>query len=110
MTSSYEQRNLNITCHLYDFSGLKEYFVTSQTLEQTIPDVVEIDLPRDRFFEKLDPHPTVVAVVKGNALRNLARQHREALYAWNIRGYLGNRGINKAIANTAEKEVGAKSV
>ena len=106
MTSSYEQRNLNITCHLYDFSGLKEYFVTSQTLEQTIPDVVEIDLPRDRFFEKLDPHPTVVAVVKGNALRNLARQHREALYAWNIRGYLGNRGINKAIANTAEKRPG----
>ena len=97
----YEEQNLNIACRLYDFSGLKEYYVTSKTLEQSIPETVELDLPTGCFFEKDDPHPTVIAVVKGNALRDLARQHREALYAWNIRGYLGNQGINKAIGETA---------
>ena len=104
--SRYERLNLNITCRLLDFSQLKEYYVTSKTLEQSIPAVVELDLPEGRFFEKMDPHPTVIAVLRGNALRDLARQHREALYAWNIRGYLGNQGINKAIADTAANRPG----
>ncbi len=104
--TKFQRDGLNISCRLFDFSPLKEYYVTSLTLEQAIPDVVHLDLPRGKYFEKEYPHPTVVAVLKGNALRNLARQHRQALFAWNIRGYLGNRGINKAIAATAADRAG----
>lgn len=101
--ANFEGKGLNIECRLLDFSVLKEYYITSQTLEQRIPAIVELDLPTGRFFETHDPYPTVIAALKGNALRDLSRRHREALYAWNIRGYLGNQGINKAIAETARK-------
>jgi hypothetical protein len=73
-------------------------------LEQSLPDTVELDLPAKQFFYKDKPYPTLVAVVKGNLLQNLSRRYRQALYAWNIRGYLGNRGINQSISETAKDD------
>ena len=87
-----------------DFSELKNYYLRSLSLEESCPDEVTISLPKGSFFEKRDPYKTVVAVIKGNALRNLGKKYRQSLYAWNIRGYLGNRGINQAIQQTAENE------
>jgi hypothetical protein len=46
------------------------------------------------------PFKTLVAVVKGNSLRNLYKRHKQSLYAFNIRGFLGNRGINQDLINT----------
>ena len=62
---------------------------------------VRIRLPEGKWIDKEDPYPTVIAVVKGNALRDLYKKHKEALFAWNIRGYLGGRGINAKIIETA---------
>jgi hypothetical protein len=101
-SKSYEKRIISVKCELYDFSKLKDYYIRSQSVELSGPKEVTIMLPEGRFFEKQQPYPTVVAVVKGNALRNLYQQHKESLYAWNIRGYLGNRGINQEIRETAE--------
>ena len=67
-----------------------------------MPESVYMDLPSNFFFEKSDPYPTVIAIVKGNALRALYGRHKAALYAWNIRGYLGNQGLNKEIVATVE--------
>ena len=100
-TNDYRSAGEPVTCELLDFSRLKDYYVRSLSLEQSIPDLVEIDLPSDQFFYKDTPYPTVVAVVKANSLRNLSLKYKQALYAWNIRGYLGNRGINRAISETA---------
>jgi hypothetical protein len=97
----YTDRGISIECSLYDFPVLKEYFVRSLSLEESVPAEVTVDLPAGQFFEKDIPYPTVVAVLKGNALRSLYLQHKQSLYAWNIRGYLGNRGINHEIADTA---------
>lgn len=97
----YSAIGLPIQCRLLDFGPLKEYCVQSRTLEQSVPSVIELDLPQGRFFEKQSPHKTIVAVIKGNALAGLAKRYRQSLYAWNIRGYLGNRGINQAISRTA---------
>jgi hypothetical protein len=97
----YTDRGISIECSLYDFGSLKEYYVRSLSLEESVPAEVTIDLPAGQFFEKSSPHPTIVAVLKGNALRSLYLRHKQSLYAWNIRGYLGNRGINHEIADTA---------
>jgi hypothetical protein len=97
----YTDAGLAIECSLYDFPALKDYYVGSLSLEESVPAEVAIDLPGGQFFEKEKPYPTVVAVLKGNSLRSLYLQHKQSLYAWNIRGYLGNRGINHEIAETA---------
>jgi hypothetical protein len=102
--AQYRKRGIPIDCQLLDFKGLKDYFLRSLSLEESIPDVVEIELPSNQFFFKERPYPTLVAVVKGNSLRNLSHQFKQALYTWNIRGYLGKRGINQDISDTAEKE------
>jgi hypothetical protein len=94
----------NIRCELYDFQRLKDFYVQAQSLEHGVPPSVSLDLPEGLFFEKLRPRRTLVCVLKGNSLKNLYGKYKESLFAWNIRGYLGNRGINREITTTAEKE------
>ncbi len=98
----FAKENKPIKFYLLDFAGLKDFYIRSLSLEESVPQEVRLPLPRGRFFEKNDPHPTLVTVLKGNALRDLYKRHKEALFAWNIRGYLGNRGINEEIISTAE--------
>ena len=100
--SSFEKQGLPIKCYLLDFQRLKEYYVRSLSLESSIPREVQIHLPKNQYFEKKIPFQTLIAVLKGNTLRDLYKQYKESLFAWNIRGYLGNRGINNIIAETAE--------
>ena len=100
--SRFEKEGLPIKCFLLDFQRLKEYYVRSLSLESSIPREVQIHLPKNQYFEKKIPFQTLIAVLKGNTLRDLYKQYKESLFAWNIRGYLGNRGINNIIAGTAE--------
>lgn len=99
----YLHQDIDVICRLYDFNGLKDFYVRAQSLEESIPVEIELSLPSQRWFIKEMPHRTLITALKGNALRNLYRQHKEALFAFNIRGYLGDRGINKDITNTAQK-------
>ena len=103
-TQSYEKQDLNIACEVIDFSALKELYVQALSLQEVIPEKVELHLPEDKFFIKKEPHPTVIASIKGNALINLFKEHKESLFTYNIRGYLGARGaINKEMRQTIEK-------
>lgn len=104
VNEKYRKDMQPVTCTVYDISGLKDFYIRSQTLEESIPDEVQLQLPRDKWIEKDQPFPTILAIVKGNALRALYQRHKEALFAFNIRGYLGDRGINEAIRTTAEKK------
>jgi hypothetical protein len=100
-SNGYKAKGIRVACHLLDFSEIKALYARTRSLEENIPSEVRLLLPADKWIEKEDPHPTIVAVVKGNALRDLYKKHKEALFAWNIRGYLGGRGINAKIIETA---------
>ena len=97
----YEQSNREVECRLFDLSELKAFYVKTLSQEASIPDKVTISLPKNHWIHMDKPYPTIAAVVKGNLLRNLYAEHREALFAYNIRGYLGDRGINADISRTA---------
>lgn len=102
-SQSYESHDLNIACEVIDFSVLKELYVQALSLQEVIPEKVELHLPADKFFVKKEPYPTVIASIKGNALINLFKEHKESLFTYNIRGYLGARGaINKEMRQTIE--------
>ena len=93
---------VGVSFNLMDFSATKEFYIESQTLEAQVSDLVEFDIPRNKWllFEK--PRRTIVAVVKANTLINLYRKERERIFAVNIRSFLGRKGINKDIVLTAQ--------
>jgi hypothetical protein len=103
INEDYRVRQIPVSCELLDFARIKDYYVRSRSLEASIPDEITMDLPSGRYMEKNDPYPTVVAILRGNALRNLYKRHKESLFAFNIRNYLGNRGINAEIVRTANE-------
>ena len=100
----YEKLNLPIECILYDFTLLKDLVTQAESIEAKIPDFVEFSVPKDQMFIKKDPKLTVVTALKANAVEDLLSQHRDSLFAYNIRTYLGEKGINKDIVKTAEEE------
>ena len=100
----YEKNNLNIECYLYDFTGFKDLVSQAESVEAKIPELVEFFVPEDQMFVKKDPKLTVVTSIKANAIEDLFRQNKDSLFAYNIRTYLGEKGINKEIVKTAEEE------
>jgi hypothetical protein len=96
-----------ITFEVMDFAALKEFYIEAETLEQSIPERVEFQLPQGSFTIKSNPHKTLLGVVKGNALVDLYKKERERLFSYNIRSYLGKKGLNKDIIATAESEPGS---
>ncbi len=96
-----------ISLDVLDFSALKEFYIEAETLEQSIPELVEFQLPQGSFTIKEKPHKTLLAVIKGNALVNLYKKERERLFSYNIRSYLGRKGLNKDIISTAESDPGS---
>lgn len=100
----YEKQDLPIECILYDFSDFKDLVSQVQSVEAKIPDYVEFSIPKDQMFIKQEPKLTVVTALKANAVEDLLRQYKDSLFAYNIRTYLGEKGINKDIVRTAEEE------
>lgn len=98
-----KKKHPNVNFVLYDLYSLKEQFIRSKSLEQAITETVEIQFGRGNFIEKDHPHRTIVAIVKGNTIVNLYRKEREALFAYNIRSFLGKR-VNNPIVETADKD------
>jgi hypothetical protein len=101
--SRFSEKNIPIKCHLVDFSALKEFYVRSQSLEESPPPEVRLQIPSQKFIQMEKPYPTIIAVLKGNSLRNLYSQYNDSLFSWNIRGYLGGRGVNEGIRDTAKE-------
>lgn len=95
-----------VSFDIMDLSALKEFYIEAETLEQNIPESVEFQLPQGSFVIKDRPYKTLLAIVKGNALVGLYKKERERLFSYNIRSYLGKKGLNKEIINTAETNAG----
>lgn len=91
---------------LFDTSELQEIHTEILAYKESIPEKIEIDIPQKLFIEnKQAKYPFIVGVLKGNSIRNeyLKKGRKDSLFAWNIRKYLGDRGINKTIKQTAEE-------
>lgn len=100
----YNKQDLPIDCTLLDITNFKQEYATAQSIEESIPDQVEFYVKEDSFFEKEEPFYSIIASIKGNTLKNLWREHKDRLFSYNIRTYLGEKGINKDIVYTAEND------
>jgi AIPR protein len=102
--ASVNQDYAGIFFNLIDLYSLKEFFIESESLEQKIPERVEFAVPQDRWIIKDDPRRTLIAVLKANAIVALYKKEREKIFAYNIRSFLGRKGINKDIIATASDD------
>lgn len=100
----YEKNNLNIVCQILDFSKFKDFCNKAKSIEASVPESVTFNVPKEKMFTKKSPNLTVVASVKANEIENLYKKEQDGLFAYNIRTYLGEKGINKDIVKTAEDE------
>lgn len=101
----YQTQGLAITCEVWDFHRLKENFDRAQKQERQTPEEVKFKLQRGNFHELVGgPLPMLIGAIGGNELRSLYHKSGDALFAYNIRQFLGSRGINKDIAETADAD------
>jgi hypothetical protein len=92
---------------LWDTNQLADTWQSVEAYDESIPDLVEINLPENLFLScSSAKYPFLLGLLKGNSIRNEYRKkgRRDSLFAWNIRKYLGDRGINKEIKRTAEED------
>ena len=101
-SATFEKQD-GVAFHVLDFNGLKDFFVETKRLEDSIPDSVSLDLGSGRWIYMEEPRPTLVCVIKANQLKNLYQKEGDALFAHNIRTFLGRKSLNKGIIDTVSK-------
>jgi hypothetical protein len=99
--SSVRRSFSNVSFQLLDISGLKEFYIQAQTLEQSIPEETRFLLRTHSWISKTTPHEALLTIVAGNTLAALYKKERERIFAYNIRSYLGRNQLNKDIIDTA---------
>lgn len=92
------------TFELWGIEELKAFYLEAESLGQPIAEKVRIELPRGQVIRIDEPFEGILAILKTNALWNLWQQHKQRLYAYNIRGYLGGKGLNRQIRDSLEQE------
>ena len=87
---------------IYGTSHLNEIHKETSDQAKSIPPEVEFRIAGDKFFHFEEPRETLIAVVRGNELRNLYDKHHDSLLAYNVRKFMGSISINSAITQTAK--------
>lgn len=100
-------------CELWDISQLKEFIERGRSIDRSIPPEVRIDLPQGKWM-RVDPPAGekqrgagLVAILKTNSIADLYDQHKEAIYAYNIRRNLTKSDINRNMEQTMSDDAGA---
>lgn len=97
-----------IEYEVWDIYSLKDFFYKSDQLSATPPEEVSFKLKKDKSFIK-EPirsqnnvGDTLIGIIGGNELSALYRDYADALFAYNIRQFLG-KPQNKKIIGTAQE-------
>ena len=91
------------------YYSLKDFFYKSDQLSATPPELVSFKLKKDKSFIK-EPirsqnnvGETLIGIIGGNELSALYRDYADALFAYNIRQFLGKPQNKKIIGTRARK-------
>ena len=96
--------NEKLECEIYGTTELKEIYKQSKSQIEPIPESITFDVSNKKFIELDTPRKTLIAIVKGNQIKDLYGKHKESLLAFNVRKFMGDKGINKEIKETANEK------
>jgi len=100
-----EHSNSNVKFHVWDIGALRDEFVSIKSVEENYPSEVSITLADDHFMQPEGEFDNITFAVSGAALKQVALEHKESLFNWNIRRFLGKKGeVNAGLTETLNKE------
>jgi hypothetical protein len=90
---------------VWDIARLKDEFVEIKSVEEQYPAVVRFTLAARHYLIPKGELENITFVLKGSTLKDIANEHKDSLFNWNIRRFLGKKGeVNKGLSNTLAKE------
>ena len=100
-----EYPNQNVRFEVWDIARLKDEFVEIKSVEEQYPAVVRFTLAARHYLIPKGELENITFVLKGSTLKDIANEHKDSLFNWNIRRFLGKKGeVNKGLSNTLAKE------
>jgi len=103
--ASYQDAGVRVTCELVGQGELKEIWDDAVSGHSGILGQVVMKMQKDRLIHLTDPYPTVVGQIAGNELKNLFQEHKNRLFAVNIRLPMQfKKDVNPEIARTASTQ------
>ncbi|MGB7577579.1 MAG: AIPR family protein [Pseudolabrys sp.] len=102
-----DHQNQGVQFDVWDISRMKDEFIAIKSVEEQYPDLVNISLADDHYMIPDGDHENITFVVRGTRLKEIALAHKDSLFNWNIRRFLGKKGeVNAGLTETLEKEPG----
>jgi hypothetical protein len=100
-----DYQNQGVQFDVWDISRVKDEFVAIKSVEEQYPDSVVFSLGDDHFMVPAGEHENITFAVRGTRLKEIAIAHKDSLFNWNIRRFLGKKGeVNSGLTETLEKE------
>jgi AIPR protein len=90
---------------VWDISALRDEFVSVKSIEEKYPDEVNLTLADSHFMQPDGDFDNITFAAPGTTLQALAREHKDSLFNWNIRRFLGKKGeVNAGLTETLNEE------
>lgn len=98
-------QNRSVKFDVWDISCLRDEFESVKSIDEKYPDRVSITLADGHFLRPDGEFENLTFVVKGSTLKQIALEHKDSLFNWNIRRFLGKKGeVNAGLTETLAKE------
>jgi hypothetical protein len=102
---SKDNQNANVEFEVWDLPALKDEYVSIKSIEEKYPEEWTLTLAQGHFMIPDGDLENISFVVPGTVLQQLARDHKDSLFNWNIRRFLGRKGeVNAGLRETLENE------
>lgn len=99
-----DHQNQGVQFDVWDISRMKDEFIAIKSVEEQYPDLVNISLADDHYMIPDGDHENITFVVRGTRLKEIALAHKDSLFNWNIRRFLGKKGeVNAGLTETSRK-------
>jgi len=100
-----EHLNNSVKFDVWDISALRDEFVSVKSIEEKYPDEVSITLADSHFMQPDGDFDNITFCAPGTTLQQVAREHKDSLFNWNIRRFLGKKDeVNAGLTETLNKQ------
>jgi len=95
----------NVKFDVWDISELRDEYVSVQSIEEKYPDNIVLTLADGHFMKPDGELDNLTFAIRGTVLKDLAIEHKDSLFNWNIRRFLGRKGeVNTGLTETLSRE------
>jgi hypothetical protein len=100
-----DNQNRNVKFDVWDIAELRDEFVSVKSIEEKYPDTISLTLAEKHFMQPDGALDNLTFAIRGTALKQIAMDHKDSLFNWNIRRFLGRKGeVNDGLNKTLTGE------